>query len=539
MIAAESVVPKQKLKIKFPLQRVESIRAPQSIDFGQQLNRSLDERKVSSAGNSKETSGTFKRKAEGVLVDSPQEKRRKMDRGMTQQCSALLKSLMSHPAGWVFNKPVDPIALEIPDYFSIIKHPMDLGTIKSKLINNTYLGVEEFVADVKLTFSNAMFYNPPANNVHKMAEEMDEFFEGKWKSLEEKWNQENKYGRLSVRLKDVDESRQSCSKTKLSRNISLPKKSKPSEEKVVKVPLNTRPVEVELPKLAQNSVNRLAGKVLQKGTTIVGRAHGSINAKPPLSPDACKCRSCGSVKCQCSLPSDSNHASSSDLTSERSFGGDHRVCSADASKLDCQAKSTLTSQMSKSDPDSDGAVSALDDGNVCPSSELTTSATDTASGEGLFTPIFDVPLSPKKALRAAMLKKRFADTIMKAQQKTLLDHGEKADPVRIQHEKEKLERRQREEKAKIEAQIRAAEAAAKLKAESELKKQREREREAARISLQKMEKTAEIEQNLVILKELEVFIGYTLIHQLQGSKNGPEKVTGVYRALSPLLIVPL
>jgi hypothetical protein len=32
------------------------------------------------------------------------------------------------------------------------------------------------------------------------------------------------------------------------------------------------------------------------------------------------------------------------------------------------------------------------------------------------------PLSPSKALRAAMLKSRFAGTIVKAQQKALLDH---------------------------------------------------------------------------------------------------------------------
>ena len=42
--------------------------------------------------------------------------------------------------------------------------------------------------------------------------------------------------------------------------------------------------------------------------------------------------------------------------------------------------------------------------------------------EGLLNPIFDAQMSPKKALRAAMLRSRFADTILKAQQKTLLDH---------------------------------------------------------------------------------------------------------------------
>ncbi|XP_017613303.1 uncharacterized protein LOC108458426 isoform X1 [Gossypium arboreum] len=43
-------------------------------------------------------------------------------------------------------------------------------------------------------------------------------------------------------------------------------------------------------------------------------------------------------------------------------------------------------------------------------------------GHGLSTLTFDVPMSPKKALRAAMLKRCFANTILKAQKKALLDH---------------------------------------------------------------------------------------------------------------------
>ncbi|KAE8719877.1 bidirectional sugar transporter SWEET2a-like isoform X1 [Hibiscus syriacus] len=471
-----------------------------------------------------------------------QEKRRKMDRIMTQQCTTLLNALMKHPAGWVFNQPVDPIALRIPDYFSIIKNPMDLGTIKSKLAKKAYLSVEEFVADIKLTFSNAMLYNPPSNNVHKMAEEMDGFFEVRWKSLEEKWNAHEKIS--SVQLNDVGESRQGCPKIQLSRKSSLPKKSNPSEEKAVNMTSNVK-AEVHLPKLAQNRVSNLSGKNLQKGTSTAnasgGFTNGSICAKPPLSSIAGKCSSCGSIKCQCSIPCDSHRAPLNVATSERLLAGDPRVFSADASKLDCQAKGTSTSQMNNSDPDSDGDVSAIDEGNVYLSSHLATPVTDASSGEVLTTPNFDAQNVTKKALRAAMLKSRFADTILKAQQRTLLDHGDKANPVKLQQEKEKLEKRQREEKAKIEAQIRAAEATAKMKAETELKRQRELEREAARLALQKsgsgysfglfrvytvsglswvlsldrfgqlrlfkMEKTAEIEQNLEILKELETLIG--------------------------------
>ena len=36
----------------------------------------------------------------------------------------------------LFHKPVDPVLLGIPDYFDIIKHPMDFATIKVKLIKN-------------------------------------------------------------------------------------------------------------------------------------------------------------------------------------------------------------------------------------------------------------------------------------------------------------------------------------------------------------------------------------------------------------------
>ena len=38
-----------------------------------------------------------------------------------------------HKYAWVFGKPVDPVALHIPDYFDIIKNPMDFGKIKEKL----------------------------------------------------------------------------------------------------------------------------------------------------------------------------------------------------------------------------------------------------------------------------------------------------------------------------------------------------------------------------------------------------------------------
>ena len=50
-----------------------------------------------------------------------------------RQCTALLKPLLKMEAAQPFLLPVDPEALHIPDYLTIIKQPMDLGTIQTKL----------------------------------------------------------------------------------------------------------------------------------------------------------------------------------------------------------------------------------------------------------------------------------------------------------------------------------------------------------------------------------------------------------------------
>ena len=44
----------------------------------------------------------------------------------------------------IFREPVKPTADFAPDYFNIIKNPMDLGTVRSKLRNGDYISVEEF-----------------------------------------------------------------------------------------------------------------------------------------------------------------------------------------------------------------------------------------------------------------------------------------------------------------------------------------------------------------------------------------------------------
>lgn len=117
------------------------------------------------------------------LVLSPQR--------LKTKCLDVLRSLQSHQHAWVFNTPVDPVELGLPDYFEVIKKPMDLGTIRKKLENGgTYHKLEEFEEHVLLVFDNAMLYNPEGSVVYNMAKEMRDKFQRDYKKLMEQLNVE-------------------------------------------------------------------------------------------------------------------------------------------------------------------------------------------------------------------------------------------------------------------------------------------------------------------------------------------------------------
>ncbi|CAO2202406.1 unnamed protein product [Urochloa humidicola] len=105
-----------------------------------------------------------------------------------KKSSSLLGRLMKHKFGWVFNKPVDPVALGLHDYFMVIKQPMDLGTIRARLSKGQYRNPKEFADDVRLTFHNAMTYNPKGQDVHFMAEQLSGIFEAQWPEIEAEVN---------------------------------------------------------------------------------------------------------------------------------------------------------------------------------------------------------------------------------------------------------------------------------------------------------------------------------------------------------------
>ncbi|OEU17226.1 DUF906-domain-containing protein [Fragilariopsis cylindrus CCMP1102] len=104
------------------------------------------------------------------------------------KCLEVLKVLQGHQHGWVFNSPVDPIELGLPDYFEVIKIPMDLGTIRKKLENGCYHSLDSFHTHVHTTFDNAMLYNPEGSVVYNMANEMKTKFKQDFEILMKQLN---------------------------------------------------------------------------------------------------------------------------------------------------------------------------------------------------------------------------------------------------------------------------------------------------------------------------------------------------------------
>ncbi|CAK9291614.1 unnamed protein product [Gordionus sp. m RMFG-2023] len=101
----------------------------------------------------------------------------------TNQLNYLLKQIMpavwKHHFSWPFQKPVDAVSLNLPDYHKIIKHPMDLGTIKKRLENHYYYSSKECINDFNTVFTNCYVYNKPGEDVVLMAQAVEKTFQAK------------------------------------------------------------------------------------------------------------------------------------------------------------------------------------------------------------------------------------------------------------------------------------------------------------------------------------------------------------------------
>ncbi|XP_052861853.1 nucleosome-remodeling factor subunit NURF301 [Anopheles cruzii] len=95
----------------------------------------------------------------------------------------LIKQIQQHKSAWPFMEPVDPN--EAPDYYHVIKEPMDLQKIEQKIDNKVYQMLSEFIGDMTKIFDNCRFYNPKESPFFRCAESLESFFVQKIKFFRE------------------------------------------------------------------------------------------------------------------------------------------------------------------------------------------------------------------------------------------------------------------------------------------------------------------------------------------------------------------
>ncbi|NWR74035.1 TIF1A factor, partial [Centropus unirufus] len=115
----------------------------------------------------KPTHSSEERKLEDTVGLAPMDRRK---------CERLLLYLYCHEMSLAFQDPVPPT---VPDYYKIIKKPMDLSTIKKRLevTNSFYTKPEDFVADFRLIFQNCAEFNEPDSEVADAGMKLEAHFE--------------------------------------------------------------------------------------------------------------------------------------------------------------------------------------------------------------------------------------------------------------------------------------------------------------------------------------------------------------------------
>nr|CAB3485794.1 unnamed protein product [Digitaria exilis] len=116
----------------------------------------------------------------------------KLRGAMRKRCGQVLAKLRKDKRSMWFNEPVEVDRMGLHDYHAVINSPMDLGTVKENLAAGRYASHGAFAADVRLTFSNALRYNPVGHEVHTFAGALLASFEKMYKSAVDWFEEECK-----------------------------------------------------------------------------------------------------------------------------------------------------------------------------------------------------------------------------------------------------------------------------------------------------------------------------------------------------------
>ncbi|KAG2659596.1 hypothetical protein PVAP13_1KG369800 [Panicum virgatum] len=496
---------------------------------------------------------------------------------------------MTQKYSHIFNVPVDVVKLQIPDYFDIIKTPMDLGTVQKKLESGSYRSPSDFAADVRLTFNNAMAYNPRGHAVHDMAIQLNKMFENRWRTIEKKLASMSAEKHVEVDRADskrrktpVDCSDVSVEGVRQTEPVK-PKMTAAEKEafgnclasiaddlpshilELLQQCIDSNAdmagdgeIEIDIQAVSDDllfELKKQVDKYLQEreqsqqvaksepseneAVNVSGLSHSSTNpckGSEPIEEDVDICGNASPImldkdaqirSSKCGSPSSSSSDSGSS-SSDSDSGSDSESESEKVGSPAKIAKGTKKPDQLVEQEKSD--VISPADAN-CPADTVGLREDDSESkpapeGENSKP---NTQVSPDRLLRAALLRSRYADVIVKARG-ILSQGGDK---------QEELEKLQKEEKARLLAEGNAAMEAQRAEAEAEAKRKRDFEREKARQALQEMERTVEINDNLH-LKDLEMLGAATAEHIVSSvDETSPERSQDGRTGFQPGSVNPL
>lgn len=153
-----------------------------------------DSRKRPRSEERMQASPNFLSKAEGIVAaiidlrcSQPAPKKGTSSSNREQQalelrlCEAIWDEVKNHQDSWPFSGPVKK--REFPDYSDIVATPMDLRTVKNKLNAREYIGLDYFLRDMELIFSNCMLYHKRHSDIGKAGISLKKFLDKRCSDL--------------------------------------------------------------------------------------------------------------------------------------------------------------------------------------------------------------------------------------------------------------------------------------------------------------------------------------------------------------------
>ena len=94
-----------------------------------------------------------------------------------------ITKLMNRKQSQLFIEPVDPIKLNIPHYTTIVKHPMSLQQVLTKLNSKEYTILDELQQDVLLIKENCILFNGQQHSISLVSKQFYSLFEKEYSSV--------------------------------------------------------------------------------------------------------------------------------------------------------------------------------------------------------------------------------------------------------------------------------------------------------------------------------------------------------------------